>query len=62
MDAGAAQRVADAALTAACLAVMLQSLADDRAKLLDMARAARAVARIDAAEKLYQACLAAERA
>jgi len=61
VDAGAAQRVADATLTGESLATLLQPLLADRARLLDMARAARAVARTDAADRLYQACLAAEK-
>lgn len=62
VDAGAAQRVADAALTPESLAALLQPLLVDRARLLAMAHAARAVARVDAADKLYQACLLAEAA
>ncbi|HMA12737.1 MAG TPA: undecaprenyldiphospho-muramoylpentapeptide beta-N-acetylglucosaminyltransferase [Steroidobacteraceae bacterium] len=62
VEAGAARCVADATLTGETLAALLQPLLGDRAKLLDMARAARAVARVDAADKLYQACLSAENA
>jgi UDP-N-acetylglucosamine--N-acetylmuramyl-(pentapeptide) pyrophosphoryl-undecaprenol N-acetylglucosamine transferase len=62
VDAGAARRVADTTLTGESLAALLQPLLADRAKLLAMARAARALARTDAADKLYQACLLAERA
>jgi UDP-N-acetylglucosamine--N-acetylmuramyl-(pentapeptide) pyrophosphoryl-undecaprenol N-acetylglucosamine transferase len=62
VDAGAAQRVADASLDGQSLAALLLPLVEDRARLLVMARAARGVARTDAAESLYQACLAAERA
>jgi UDP-N-acetylglucosamine--N-acetylmuramyl-(pentapeptide) pyrophosphoryl-undecaprenol N-acetylglucosamine transferase len=62
VDAGAASRVADATLTGESLAALLRPLLADRTKLLGMARAARAVARTDAADKLYQACLLAQRA
>lgn len=62
VDAGAAVCAADATLTGESLAGLVQELAGDRAELLDMARAARAVARVDAADKLYQACLLAEAA
>jgi UDP-N-acetylglucosamine--N-acetylmuramyl-(pentapeptide) pyrophosphoryl-undecaprenol N-acetylglucosamine transferase len=62
VDAGAALRVADSALTGDSLAALLQPLLADRARLLDMARAARGVARVDAADMLYQACLQAEAA
>jgi UDP-N-acetylglucosamine--N-acetylmuramyl-(pentapeptide) pyrophosphoryl-undecaprenol N-acetylglucosamine transferase len=61
VDAGAALRIADATLTGESLVAVLQPMLADRAKLLGMARAARAVARIDAADSLYQACLAVER-
>jgi UDP-N-acetylglucosamine--N-acetylmuramyl-(pentapeptide) pyrophosphoryl-undecaprenol N-acetylglucosamine transferase len=62
VEAGAARCVADATLTGESLAGLLQPLLVDRTGLLAMARAARGVARIDAADKLYQACLQAERA
>jgi UDP-N-acetylglucosamine--N-acetylmuramyl-(pentapeptide) pyrophosphoryl-undecaprenol N-acetylglucosamine transferase len=62
VDAGAAQRVADATLTGESLAGLLRPLLADRARLLAMASAARAVARTDAAERLYQACLQVEAA
>jgi UDP-N-acetylglucosamine--N-acetylmuramyl-(pentapeptide) pyrophosphoryl-undecaprenol N-acetylglucosamine transferase len=62
VEAGAASCVADATLTGQSLAALLQPLLADRAKLLAMALAARAVARTDAADKLYQACLQAQRA
>jgi UDP-N-acetylglucosamine--N-acetylmuramyl-(pentapeptide) pyrophosphoryl-undecaprenol N-acetylglucosamine transferase len=61
VDAGAARCVADATLTGDSLAELLQPLLD-RPRLLGMARAARGVARTDAADKLYQACLQVERA
>ena len=59
VDAGAAQRVADGALTPALLAPLLRDLATDRGRLLDMAEAARREARPDAAQELMQRCLAA---
>jgi len=62
VDAGAALRAADASLTGDSLAALLRPLLADRARLLDMARAARGVARVDAADMLYQACLQAEAA
>jgi|JI10StandDraft_1071094.scaffolds.fasta_scaffold16598_2 UDP-N-acetylglucosamine--N-acetylmuramyl-(pentapeptide) pyrophosphoryl-undecaprenol N-acetylglucosamine transferase len=62
VDAGAALRVADSSLTGQSLAQLLQPLLVDRARLLAMASAARAVARTDAADVLYQACLQAEEA
>ena len=61
VDAGAALRIADATLTGESLAALLQPMLADRARLLAMASAARAVARVDAADSLYQACLAVER-
>lgn len=61
VEAGAAQRVADAALTPETLAQRLRGLAD-RSVLLSMAEAARAVAKPEAAQQLLAACLAAEAA
>ena len=60
VQAGAARCVADASLTPELLGGLLRELSGDRATLLDMAEAARRVARPDAAEQLYDACLAAE--
>ena len=52
--------MADASLTPDLLAGLLRELSGDRTTLLHMAEAARRVALPDAAEKLYDACLAAE--
>lgn len=61
VDAGAAQLIADADLTAERLAATLQALAQQgRPGLLQLAEAARRVAMPDAAALLLQACLAAE--
>jgi len=62
VQAGAARCMADAALTPDALATQLRTLCADRAQLLRMARAARGVARPDAAQALFDACLAAEAA
>jgi UDP-N-acetylglucosamine--N-acetylmuramyl-(pentapeptide) pyrophosphoryl-undecaprenol N-acetylglucosamine transferase len=60
VQAGAARCVADAALTPDALATLLGTLCADRAQLVAMARAARGVARPDAAQALFDACLQAE--
>ncbi|HXC58386.1 MAG TPA: undecaprenyldiphospho-muramoylpentapeptide beta-N-acetylglucosaminyltransferase [Steroidobacteraceae bacterium] len=60
VQVGAARCVGDAALTPDALATLLIKLCADRAPLLEMARAARGVARPDAAQALFDACLAAE--
>jgi UDP-N-acetylglucosamine--N-acetylmuramyl-(pentapeptide) pyrophosphoryl-undecaprenol N-acetylglucosamine transferase len=63
VDAGAARRFSDAQLDAATLAKALSELcAHGRAGLVQMAQAARSVARPDAARDLLEAVLAAERA
>jgi len=62
VEAGAARCVADAALTPELLAPLLRELCTHRATLLGMAQAARRVARPDATEQLYAACMAAEAA
>lgn len=62
VDAGAARRVADAALTPELLSGLLRELCEQRPQLLEMAQAARRVAMPDAAQQLYSACLAAETA
>jgi UDP-N-acetylglucosamine--N-acetylmuramyl-(pentapeptide) pyrophosphoryl-undecaprenol N-acetylglucosamine transferase len=59
VDAGAAQRIADAALTPEALAGTLERLASDRSRLLAMAEAARRVARPDAAAALFERCVEA---
>jgi UDP-N-acetylglucosamine--N-acetylmuramyl-(pentapeptide) pyrophosphoryl-undecaprenol N-acetylglucosamine transferase len=59
VDAGAARRVADAALTPAALAALLRELCADRARLLAMAEAARREARPQAAQELLHYSLAA---
>jgi UDP-N-acetylglucosamine--N-acetylmuramyl-(pentapeptide) pyrophosphoryl-undecaprenol N-acetylglucosamine transferase len=59
VDAGAAQRVADAELTPRALAQLLRTLCVDRTRLLTMAQAARREARPRAAEELMQYSLAA---
>lgn len=61
VDAGAARLVADAALTPEHLAATLTGLcANGRAGLLTLAEAARRAALPDAAQQLFDACLAAE--
>lgn len=60
VEAGAARCVADHALTPEILAAQLRELCTNRDALLGMAQAARRVARPDAAQQLYSACLAAE--
>ncbi len=63
VDAGAARRIGDAALTAEALVALLRELtAQGRNDLLRMAEAARRVAMPDAARQLLEACLAAEQA
>lgn len=59
VDAGAAERVADAALTPALLAGLLRQICADRGRLLAMAEAARREARPHAAEALMNRCLVA---
>jgi UDP-N-acetylglucosamine--N-acetylmuramyl-(pentapeptide) pyrophosphoryl-undecaprenol N-acetylglucosamine transferase len=54
---GAALVVQQAELTAERLADMLRALLGDRARLLDMATAARRLAKIEAAERVARACL-----
>lgn len=56
-EAGAAELLPEAGLDAATLAARLQALAGDRARLLELARAARAQARSGAAETVAQACM-----
>jgi UDP-N-acetylglucosamine--N-acetylmuramyl-(pentapeptide) pyrophosphoryl-undecaprenol N-acetylglucosamine transferase len=60
VDAGAARRIADAGADAQSLARLLRELCGDRAQLLAMATAARAVAKPAAAQQMLEACLAAE--
>jgi UDP-N-acetylglucosamine--N-acetylmuramyl-(pentapeptide) pyrophosphoryl-undecaprenol N-acetylglucosamine transferase len=61
VDAGAARLIADAELSGESLARVLKDLsARGREGLLELAEAARRVARPDAAERLLEACLAAE--
>jgi UDP-N-acetylglucosamine--N-acetylmuramyl-(pentapeptide) pyrophosphoryl-undecaprenol N-acetylglucosamine transferase len=60
VDAGAAQCIADADLTAELLASRLVQLCADRSQLLAMAEAARRVAHPDAAAELLRSCLAVE--
>jgi UDP-N-acetylglucosamine--N-acetylmuramyl-(pentapeptide) pyrophosphoryl-undecaprenol N-acetylglucosamine transferase len=61
VDAGAARLVADAKLTPAELAAVIRSMcAEGRAGLQRLAVAARRAALPDAAQLLFQACLAAE--
>jgi UDP-N-acetylglucosamine--N-acetylmuramyl-(pentapeptide) pyrophosphoryl-undecaprenol N-acetylglucosamine transferase len=62
VDAGAAQLFADHSLTADVLAPVLGELVADRARLLAMANAARAVAKPDAGQAMLEACLRAEAA
>lgn len=59
VDAGAARRVADAALTPEALAAQLRELCADRADLLAMAEAARREARPQAAQDLLHYSLVA---
>jgi len=54
--------VADAALTPELLVSLLRELCAQREMLLQLAQAARSVARPDAAQELYSACVAAEAA
>jgi UDP-N-acetylglucosamine--N-acetylmuramyl-(pentapeptide) pyrophosphoryl-undecaprenol N-acetylglucosamine transferase len=56
VDAGAAVKIPERELTAAALAAKLASLS--RATLLAMAEAARKVARVDAADRVADVCLA----
>jgi UDP-N-acetylglucosamine--N-acetylmuramyl-(pentapeptide) pyrophosphoryl-undecaprenol N-acetylglucosamine transferase len=56
-DAGAAELLPESTLDAATLAARLRDLGNDRAQLLRMAQAARAMARTDAAATVAQACL-----
>jgi UDP-N-acetylglucosamine--N-acetylmuramyl-(pentapeptide) pyrophosphoryl-undecaprenol N-acetylglucosamine transferase len=56
-DRGAALLVPQSELTPARLADLLLDLAEDRARVLAMARAARALAVPDAAERVARACL-----
>jgi UDP-N-acetylglucosamine--N-acetylmuramyl-(pentapeptide) pyrophosphoryl-undecaprenol N-acetylglucosamine transferase len=62
VDVGAAQLFADHSLTAEVLAPVLAELVADRARLLAMANAARAVAKPDAGQAMLEACLHAEAA
>jgi UDP-N-acetylglucosamine--N-acetylmuramyl-(pentapeptide) pyrophosphoryl-undecaprenol N-acetylglucosamine transferase len=56
-ERGAALLVPQAELSAARLTALLGELARDRARVLEMARAARALAVPDAAERVARACL-----
>lgn len=56
---GAARLVQERDLTPEALGRLIEELAGDRARLLDMARAARAAAITDAAERLADFCIAA---
>ena len=62
VEAGAARCVADSALTAELLVSLLRELCAQRAMLLQMAQAARSLARPDATQQLYEACVAMEAA
>jgi UDP-N-acetylglucosamine--N-acetylmuramyl-(pentapeptide) pyrophosphoryl-undecaprenol N-acetylglucosamine transferase len=62
VDAGAARRVADQALTPELLAALLRELCSSRSNLLAMAESARRVAKPDAAEQLLDSCLKLEAA
>jgi UDP-N-acetylglucosamine--N-acetylmuramyl-(pentapeptide) pyrophosphoryl-undecaprenol N-acetylglucosamine transferase len=62
VQAGAARCVADSALTPEVLATLLREMCGSRAALLGMAQSARRVARPEAAQQLYEACLAVEAA
>jgi UDP-N-acetylglucosamine--N-acetylmuramyl-(pentapeptide) pyrophosphoryl-undecaprenol N-acetylglucosamine transferase len=55
--AGAAELLPESTLDAATLAARLRDLGNDRAQLLRMAQAARAMARTDAAATVARACL-----
>lgn len=57
VDAGAAEMHREAALDERLLQQRLSELLADRARLADMASAARRLARVDAAERLADACL-----
>lgn len=57
VQAGAARLLPEQALDAATLARVLSELLSDRARLLDMAEAARGEARTDAAERIADICL-----
>jgi UDP-N-acetylglucosamine--N-acetylmuramyl-(pentapeptide) pyrophosphoryl-undecaprenol N-acetylglucosamine transferase len=57
VDAGAAEWLPEATLDAAALAGRLDALAGDREGVLAMAQAARGLARVDAAERVADACL-----
>lgn len=57
VNAGAAVRIAEAALTAEGLATQLKTLCASRAELLGMAEAARTLARPQATQALAQACV-----
>ena len=59
VDEGAARLVAQKDATPAALAVQLQELLADRDLLLEMAKHARATARVDAAQRVAQRCLTA---
>lgn len=58
-DAGAAVTIPQASLTPTLLADRLRRLAEDRPRLLDMARAARDLARPEAANEVAEICLEA---
>lgn len=62
VEGGAALRVAEGEDFADRLAAAIAPLLADRPRLLAMARAARALARVDAAERVADACLAEARA
>ncbi|MGC8731014.1 MAG: glycosyltransferase, partial [Halothiobacillaceae bacterium] len=55
-DAGAAELIQQHELTAGRLAERLRALERDRARLVEMARRARAQARPDAAERVLDLC------
>lgn len=57
VDAGAAVMILESDLTPKRLAEVLHKLLGDRARLLAMAQAARALARVDAAEVVAEACM-----
>jgi undecaprenyldiphospho-muramoylpentapeptide beta-N-acetylglucosaminyltransferase len=57
VDAGAAVLVPQKALTAKALAELLKGFAHHRKRLIDMASAARGLARIDAAQRVAELCL-----
>jgi UDP-N-acetylglucosamine--N-acetylmuramyl-(pentapeptide) pyrophosphoryl-undecaprenol N-acetylglucosamine transferase len=61
VEGGAARLVQERELTPAALAAMLEALVD-RARLLEMATAARRLARPDAAQRVAELCLEAGRA